>query len=327
MRRYNQGTTSETPLVRSALLILTTLAAGCIQPLDETHSSGSSAATTVFRGVYPIKATATVGMVADLVRNIGGKHVTVDCLMGPGVDPHRYKTTPGDVRRLRSADVIFFSGHHLEGKMAEVLHRLAAYKPTLAAAEWIDESLLLREDDGAADPHAWFDVSIWKIAADAVTARLVVFDPGHADDYRRNAAAYALKMDELHRYAQTTLAEIPKDRRVLVTAHDAFRYFGRAYGVEVRGIQGISTDDEAGVKHVNDLVSFLIERKVKAVFVETSVSDRNLRAVLEGCNARGWKVELGAELFSDALGDDGTEEGTYLGMVRHNVDAIAKALR
>ena len=314
--------------MRRAVLLGAALLAGCIQPIDESHSSAAYAsAHKIYAGAYPIKATATVGMVADIVRKIGGDRVVVDCLMGPGVDPHRYKTTPGDVRRLRDADVIFFSGLHLEGKMSEVLHRLGAYKPTLAVAEKIDPSRLFREEEGAPDPHVWFDVSLWRQAAEGVSAKLCEFDPPHAAEYRANLAAYVLKMDDLHRYAKKTMAEIPKERRVLVTAHDAFRYFGDAYGIEVRGIQGISTDDEAGVKHVNDLVSFLIDRKVKAVFVETSVSDRNLRAVLQGCEARGWKVELGPELFSDALGDDGTEEGTYLGMVRHNVDSIAKALR
>ena len=316
--------------MRSTILVVTAFAVGCIQPLEDSYSPEHSRSTSakIFRGEYPIKATATVGMVADLVRNIGGSKVVVDCLMGPGVDPHRYKTTPGDVRRLRSADVIFFSGLHLEGKMSEVLHRIGAYKPALAAAEAIDASLLMREEEGdATDPHVWFDVSLWRKAAEAVAAKLCEFDPSNAEEYRANAAAYVLKMDELHRYAKKSMEAVPKERRVLVTAHDAFRYFGKAYGIEVRGIQGISTDDEAGVKHVNDLVSFLIERKVKAVFVETSVSDRNLRAVLEGCAARGWNVELGAELFSDALGDEGTDDGTYLGMVRHNVDAIAMALR
>jgi manganese/zinc/iron transport system substrate-binding protein len=303
------------------------LVAGCIQPYEPAPHDSSSSATPVYQGEYPVRVAATVGMVADLARNIGGEWVTVDCLMGPGVDPHRYKTTPGDVRRLRAADLILFGGLHLEGKMSEVLHRIGAYKASLAVAETLDPSLLLREEEGAADPHVWFDVSLWKQAARAVEEKLVAFDPSHADDYRRNAAEYYRKLDELHEYARTTLAAIPQERRVMVTAHDAFRYFGRAYGVEVRGIQGISTDDEAGVKHVNDLVGFLVERKVKAVFVETSVSDRNLRAVLEGCRARGWRVELGEEMYSDALGDEGTPEGTYLGMVRHNVDALAKALR
>jgi manganese/zinc/iron transport system substrate-binding protein len=314
--------------MRWALIGTVLVAAGCIEPYQESHESGahSSTPTQVYQGAYPIRTTATVGMVADLVRKIGGDWVKVDCLMGPGVDPHRYKTTPGDVRRLRSADLIVFSGLHLEGKMAEVLHRLGAYKESLAAAEAIDHSSLFHEA-GAADPHVWFDVSLWKKAAEAVAEKLIAFDPSHAEDYRRNAAAYYKQLDELHAYARKSLATIPKDRRVMVTAHDAFRYFGRAYDVEVRGIQGISTDDEAGVKHVNELVQFLIERRVKAVFVETSVSDRNLRAVLEGCQARGWKVELGAELYSDALGDEGTPDGTYLGMVRHNVDAIVEALR
>lgn len=315
--------------MRWAVIGTVVCAAGCIEPYQEEHDSRthSTAAPKVFHGTYPIRVTSTVGMVADLVRNIGGEWVKVDCLMGPGVDPHRYKTTPGDVRRLRSADLIIFSGLHLEGKMAEVLHRLGAYKASLAAAEAIDPSLLFREEEGAADPHVWFDASMWKVAAQAVERKLIEFDPPHADDYRRNATRYFEEMDDLHRYAKKTLEAIPKERRVMVTAHDAFRYFGRAYGVEVRGIQGISTDDEAGVKHVNDLVDFLIERKVKAVFVETSVSDRNLRAVLQGCQSRGWTVELGAELYSDAYGDEGTFEGTYIGMVRHNVDAIAKALQ
>src|SRR5688500_16574978 len=181
--------------MRAAILLGTAVVAGCIQPIDDSHSnSASSSSRKTYEGAYPIKAAATVGMVADLVRNIGGDRVVVDCLMGPGVDPHRYKTTPGDVRRLRDADVIFFSGHHLEGKMSEVLHRLGAYKPTLAVAETIDPSRLLREEEGAPDPHVWFDVSLWRQAAVAVSAKLCEFDPVHAAEYRANLAAYVLKM-------------------------------------------------------------------------------------------------------------------------------------
>jgi manganese/zinc/iron transport system substrate-binding protein len=280
-----------------------------------------------YSGPYPIQVTCTTGMVADLARIVGGDKVEVTQLMGEGVDPHLYKASTGDVRLLNGADLVFYSGLHLEGKMSDVFVRMARQKPTFAVTEYIEESSVLDNDEGAYDPHLWFDVSLWSQAAGVVRDVLVAFDPPNADGYRSRAAAYQKELDELHRYAREQLATIPKSRRVLITAHDAFRYFGRAYDIEVKGIQGISTESEAGVKEINALVDFITRRGVKAVFVETSVPDRNIKALLEGCKARGHEVVIGGELFSDAMGKPGTPEGSYIGMVRHNVDTITKALR
>lgn len=305
---------------------------GCNDKSTTQNPEGrpGQAAPTVektFVGQYPIKVVCTTGMVADLVRNVGGERVQVAQIMGEGVDPHLYKASPGDVNRLNGADAIFYSGLHLEGKMADVFVRMARKKPTFAVTEYVPENKVLDNNEGAYDPHLWFDVSLWADAAGVVRDALKVFDPKHADEYQSRADAYQAELRKLHDYAKSQLATIPKERRVLVTAHDAFRYFGRAYDVEVKGIQGISTESEAGVKEINTLVAFLVEKQIKAVFVESSVSDKNVRALLEGCRARGHTVVIGGELFSDAMGKDGTPEGTYVGMVRHNVDTIVKALK
>ena len=313
-----------------ALALVVAALAGCNAPHAseaEAHSSPGTAAARRYSGTYPIRAVATTGMVADLVKNVGGPHVAVTALMGEGVDPHLYKASPADVSQLNRADIIFYSGLHLEGKLAELLERMAERKATIAVAERIDPAQVITDEHGARDPHVWFDVSLWSQAAGAVADALAEFDPDHAGDYRGRLADYQAQLAELHTFAREQLATVPAERRVLVTAHDAFHYFGRAYGVEVRGIQGISTDSEAGVRQVKELVDFLVERKIKAVFVETSVSDQNVRALLEGCQARGHAVVIGGTLFSDAMGAADTPEGTYVGMVRHNIDTIVEGLR
>jgi manganese/zinc/iron transport system substrate-binding protein len=311
----------------AVLAVLFIAFAGCS---PNAGSSGTNQPTQAhkFAGQHPLKIVCTTGMVADLARNVGGKHVEVKVLMGAGVDPHLYKASPGDMSLMSNADMVLYSGWHLEGKMTEVFATIAREKPAVAVAEkGIPHEQILEADGGAHDPHVWFDVSLWSLAAGAVSDALIEFDPAHADDYKSNAAAYQERLSKLHEEAKTEIATIPQDQRVMVTAHDAFRYFGRAYGIEVRGIQGISTDSEAGVKQINDLVAFLTKRKIKAVFVETSVSDQNIRSLLEGSAASGHKVVIGGELFSDAMGKDGTPEGTYEGMVRHNVETIVKALK
>lgn len=274
-----------------------------------------------------ISAVCTTGMVADLVRNVGGDRVAVTQLMGEDVDPHLFKASTGDVSKLNNADIIFYSGLHLEGKMGEVLDRLGKRKPTVGVADRLNVKEVLKDEEGARDPHVWFDVSLWSQAAAVVRDALKEFDPAHAADYQKRAEAYQMELAKLHEYAKTQIASIPKERRVLVTAHDAFQYFGRAYDIEVKGIQGISTEAEASVRDINELVDFIAKRKVKAVFAETSVNERNLRSLVEGCAARGHKVVLGGQLYSDAMGPEGTAEGTYVGMVRHNVDTIVRALK
>lgn len=276
-----------------------------------------------------VNAVATTGMVADAVRAVGGDRVSVVGLMGPGVDPHLYKASQGDVRRLATADVIFYNGLSLEGRMADILVRMARQTPTFAVTEYVPEELLMEPDqfDGQYDPHIWFDVTLWKTAVERIRDGLIEVDPGNAEVYRENAAAYLVQLDELDAYVRERLAEIPADNRVLVTAHDAFGYFGRAYDLEVIGLQGISTDTEVGLRDIQDLVTLLAERSIKAVFVESSVPRRSLEAVVQGAASRGHTVVIGGELFSDALGEEDSAAGTYIGMVRHNVDTIVASLK
>jgi len=280
-----------------------------------------------YQGKYPIKVLCTTGMVADLVKNVGGDHVEVTQLMGAGVDPHLYKASPGDVNAMQQADAVFYSGRNLEGKMGELFGRMGRLKPTVAVTNALDDSEVFKDDHGHYDPHLWFDVSLWSKGADVVRDALSQYDPPHADDYKKNAETYRAELAKLHEWAKTELAQIPKERRVLVTAHDAFRYFGRAYDIEVEGIQGISTESEAAVKRINDLVDLITRRQIKAIFVETSVAERNVQSLVEGCKSRGHEVRIGGELYSDAMGQPGTEEGTYPGMIRHNVNTIVKALK
>lgn len=266
-------------------------------------------------------------MVADGVKNVAGEHAELFQLMRERVDPHTYKSTPGDTSRLRKADIIFYSGLHLEGKMADNLHLLSRTKPTFAVTERLPKDKILRFSGEFPDPHVWFDVSLWSEAVAEVERVMMEFDPARAADYKTHGDAYRQELAALHEECKVRLATIPRPQRVLVTAHDAFHYFGRAYDVEVKAIQGVSTESEAGVKQINELVTFIVDRKIKAVFVETSVSDRFMRSLIEGCQHAGHDVVIGGELYSDAMGDPATPEGTYVGMVRHNVETIVKALR
>ncbi|MEX2581205.1 MAG: zinc ABC transporter substrate-binding protein [Verrucomicrobiales bacterium] len=275
------------------------------------------------------RVAATVGMIADIVRQVAGEHAEVTGIIGEGVDPHLYKPTSVDVKELQAADVIFYNGLMLEGKMGDVLVRVArSGKPVFAVTEEIlDQSdYILTDELDHYDPHVWMDVQGWIRAVDVVEKALSEFDGEHGEIYRRNAAAYREKLEALDAYAKEVIQTIPEEHRVLVTAHDAFNYMARAYGLEVRGIQGISTESEAGVHDIEALIDFLSDRKIPAVFVETSVSDKNVRALVEGAEAKGHRIEIGGELFSDAMGPAGTYEGTYIGMIDHNVTTIARAL-
>ncbi len=275
-----------------------------------------------------LKVVATTSQIGDMVTRVGGDRVKVTSLMGPGVDPHLYKASAGDVDRLRGADLIAYNGLHLEAKMSEVLHRLDDRHPTLAVAEAVPADKLLAPPEfaGAYDPHVWFDVALWSRTVDAVRDELGELDPEHAAEYRERAAAYRQELADLDTWVRAEILRIPEDKRVLITAHDAFNYLGRAYGIEVRGLQGISTATEAGTADVQDLSAFIAEREIPALFVETSVSPRAIEAVRAAVRARGFEVVVGGELHSDSLGDPGTPAGTYLGMVRHNVQTIVKAL-
>jgi manganese/zinc/iron transport system substrate-binding protein len=274
-----------------------------------------------------IRVVTTVGMIADAVEHVGGNRVEVDGLMGPGIDPHLYKASEGDVRRLERADVIFYGGLHLEAKMADVLERIGERRLTRAVTDGIPRSRLISVGAGQHDPHVWFDVELWKGAVREVRDTLAAADPAHADGYRARAAAYLAELDALDAEVRRKSETVPPAARVIVTAHDAFGYFGRAYGFEVVGLQGISTASEAGAKDVQRLAELIATRRIPAIFVESSVSPRTIEAVEEAVRARGFDVEIGGSLFSDAMGSAGTPEGTYVGMVRHNADTITQALR
>lgn len=275
----------------------------------------------------PVKVTATTGMIADIVKNVGGKHVQVTGLMGPGVDPHLYKASQGDIEKLDDADIVFYNGLHLEGKMTDIFAKMGRSKPVIPVTEKIDKKSLLKTTGGQYDPHVWFDVKLWMKATERVKEGLIQIDPAHKKEYEQQADAYLQKLTELDQYAQDQLKQIPEERRVLVTAHDAFGYFGRAYHVEVVGLQGISTASEYGLKDVQRIVNLLTERKIKAVFVESSVPKRSIEAVVQGAKQKRHQVTIGGQLYSDAMGQPGSEEGTYIGMVRHNVDTIVNALK
>ena len=276
-----------------------------------------------------VVAVATTGMIADAVGAVGGELVEVHGLMGPGVDPHLYKASQGDVRRMAAADIIFYNGLMLEGRLSDLLVRMARQKPTVAVSEYVPEELLIEAApfDGHYDPHIWFDLSLWKLAVERIRDGLIEVDPVNQQAYQQNAAAYMQELDRLDGYIRERVAEIPPAQRVLVTAHDAFGYFGRAYGIEVVGLQGISTDSEVGLRDIQNLVAFLVERGIKAVFVESSVPRRSLEAVVQGAAGRGHHVVIGGELYSDALGEPGTPAGSFIGMMRHNVDTIVAALK
>jgi manganese/zinc/iron transport system substrate-binding protein len=269
-------------------------------------------------------------MIADAAREVGGAYVEVTGLMGPGVDPHLYKASQGDIRKLEQAKVIFYNGLHLEGKMTDILEKMSKSKLVTAVAEKIPtEELHSGQATGGTeyDPHVWFNVKHWMRAAEAVRDTLIEADPEHAEQYKTQAQAYLEKLEALDAEVREKIGQIPESSRVLVTAHDAFGYFGQAYGIKVMGLQGISTAAEYGAKDVSELRDFLVENKIKAVFIESSVPAKAMEAIIAGAAEKGHNVSIGGELFSDAMGAEGTEEGTYIGMVRHNVETIAAALK
>lgn len=277
----------------------------------------------------PYTIVTTVAMVTDIVRQVAGDKAEVTGLVGEGVDPHLYKPTRSDMLTLQKADVVFYNGLMLEGKMSDALVRLArGGKPVYAVTELLDEKYLLEPEEmqGHFDPHVWMDASAWSRCVEAVAKVLSEYDPPNAELYRANARKLQEEIGRLHEYAKKVIASIPEKQRVLITAHDAFNYFGRAYGIKVMGIQGISTESDPGLKDINSLVDYIVQNRVQAVFVETSVADKNVRALVEGAKARGHTVVIGGTLFSDAMGPAGTYEGTYVGMIDHNATTIARAL-
>lgn len=276
----------------------------------------------------PVSVVATTGMIADAVRAVGGPDVTLTSLMGSGIDPHSYRQTRADIVALTRADVVFWNGLYLEAQMEDLLLDLGQRKTVVAVAEGVPQDQLLSHEDydGRFDPHIWMVPDLWVHAVTQVRDTLSAARPELAADFAARADAYLAEIDAVGAYARDVLSRVPEAARVLVTAHDAFGYFGRAYGYEVMGVQGISTQSEAGLDRIRALTDTLVERGISAVFVESSVTDRNLRALIEGAAAQGHTVRVGGELYSDAMGQPGTYEATYVGMVDHNATVIAASL-
>ncbi|MFB5267352.1 metal ABC transporter solute-binding protein, Zn/Mn family [Paenibacillus enshidis] len=274
----------------------------------------------------PLHVVTTIAQISEPVSKIGGDRVQVESLMGPGVDPHLYKPTPGDIKKLDSAEMVLYSGLHLEANMIKVFEQLGKNKPVVGIGDTIPEEQLLKDTGGAIDPHVWFDIDLWKQALEAAAEELKKASPADAEYFEANKKAYFAELDRLKQEAEDKMADIPEEKRVLITAHDAFGYFGRLLDVKVVGLQGLSTEDEVGLSDIERTVDLLLEHNVPAVFVESSINPASVNAVIEGARQKGLQVSLGGELFSDAMGAAGTEEGTYLGMYRHNVDTIHKAL-
>ncbi len=298
------------------LCIFTALLVGCTKKIVPDASN-------------KLNIVTTVGMITDIVQIIAGEAATVTGLMGPGVDPHLYKASHGDVDKLANADLVFYNGLHLEGKMSDMLVKLAREKPVVAVTEDIPESMLREPPEfaGHYDPHVWMDPLLWKYTLKPISRELGRLRPANAKEFSHRADSLAVVLDSLAAFARIELATIPKEQRVLVTAHDAFGYFGRAYSLEVRGLQGISTASEYGLADVTSIVDMLVSKRIKAVFVESSVPVKPLQAVLDGCRAKGHEVKIGGTLYSDAMGDPGTPDGTYVGMIRHNVKTVVEGLR
>ncbi len=286
------------------------------------------AATPLFATSGPLNVVATTGMIANAARRVGGDKVNVNTLMGAGVDPHAYRQTRTDIVALTRADLVLWHGLYLEAQMEKLLLELADKQFVVAVGEGVAEAKLIAHEDydGRFDPHVWMVPELWSDVVREVRAALSSAAPDHAEEFAANAEEYLTDIARLEAYAKETLSTVPEQARVLLTAHDAFGYFGDSFGFEVMGIQGISTESEAGLDRISELVNLLVERDIRAVFVESSVSDRNIKALVEGAAAKDHKVMIGGELFSDAMGEPGTYEGTYLGMIDHNVTTIAAAL-
>jgi len=285
-------------------------------------------ATPVLADSDTLEIVATTGMIADAAREVGGEFVSVEALMGPGVDPHAYRQTRTDIVAMTRADLVLWHGLYLEAQLEEFMRELADSRNVVAVAESLPRNLLIGHDDyeGKYDPHVWMNPNLWSRVVLNVRDAMIEAAPEHEAAFRENADAHLAELRELAQYTTRVLSSVPAESRVLLSAHDAFNYFGSAYGFEVMGIQGISTESEAGLQRIAELVDMLVERDIRAVFVESSVSDRNIRALIEGAAAQGHEVVIGGELFSDAMGEPGTYEGTYIGMIDHNATTVASAL-
>jgi manganese/zinc/iron transport system substrate-binding protein len=276
----------------------------------------------------PVSVVATVGMIGDIAQILGGDCIAVQTMMGPGIDPHLYQATAQDVQTLNRADLILYSGYSLEGQLGDVFARYSERVPTLAVAEAgiVREDLITTDDAYGVDPHLWMDVSLWAKIVPVIAAQLTQSAPDCAASIDANAKAHGAELAALHEWAAQTIASIPQTQRILVTAHDAFAYYGRAYDIEVAGIQGISTQSEAAIADIRQTADLIVERQVPAIFVESTINPRTIQAVVEAANQAGQPVEIGGELYSDAMGDPDTAGGNYIGMIHSNTTAIAQAL-
>ncbi|GAJ99288.1 metal ABC transporter solute-binding protein, Zn/Mn family [Geomicrobium sp. JCM 19055] len=292
-------------------------------------SSDESGSSTDVDQNETVSVVSTIGQLNDIVENVGGEHVSAEGLMGPGVDPHSYNASQGDISRLDDADLVFFNALNLEANMEDILRQMGNDKPVYAVGEHVPEELIKQDEEetNMPDPHIWFDIDLWVYAVDAVKEGLIEVDPENEADYTANAEAYVVELRELQEWAYEEVDTIPEDQRVLVTAHDAFQYFGAAFDFDVLGLQGISTDAEYGLSDVQRVISEMIDRDIHAVFGETSVSDSSIEAVIQGANEQGHEVEHGGELYSDAMGESGSDEETYIGMYRSNISQIVDALQ
>lgn len=302
-----------------------------LPPILALLLAACGAATPAGQGDAPLNVVATTGQIGDAVRFIGGDKITATALLGPGIDPHTYVATEGDLRTFQNADVIFYNGLHLEAQLERVLEQIgqAGRTRVVALGDGIDEARLLSWEPEAGfphDPHIWNDVQLWKRVVEQIGATLAEADPANAEQYTSNTQSYLAQLDELDAYLKAQVARIPAERRVIVTAHDAFHYLGRAYGLEVEAVQGISTQAEASTADIQALAAIVVERQVPAIFVESTISPRTIEAVQAAVRAAGREVAVGGELYSDALGAADGDAGTYIGMMRHNIDTIVNAL-
>lgn len=273
-----------------------------------------------------IYVVTTTAQISDVVQNISADKLHIEHLIGTGVDPHLYRPTRSDVMKLKKADIVFYNGLHLEGQMIELFETLEKEKMVVGLAESLPSDLLITDEEQKHDPHVWMNVKAWSKTAETIRNTLAKYDPSNAEIYEQRAEFYMAKLTLLDEHIKNVIRTIPANARTLVTAHDAFGYFGSAYGIEVVGIQGLSTESEAGLKRMEELSKLLAENNIPSIFSETSVSDRNINALIEGAKAKGHDVEMGGNLYSDAMGPEGTYEGTYIGMMEHNVRTLTAAL-
>lgn len=313
--------------IKLLCLLMLSLLFSCTTPnKEEGTTTKETEKNTEQKVEKKLLVLATTSMIGDALNNVAGDKVEVVSLMGAGVDPHLYKATPKDVRMLQDADMIFYNGLYLESKFEEILEKLAKKKTVVSVGESLPEESKIKLGEEY-DPHIWFDVENWIHVVEKITQVMKEKDEKNAATYQKNGEVYREELKKLHESNKTAFQSIPEDQRILITSHDAFSYLAKAYDIEVRGLQGISTSAEFGLKDVQELAQFITDKKIKSVFVESSVSAKGMEAVIQGCKKRGHNVINGGELLADAMGKVGTPEGTYIGMVKHNVNKIIKGLK